>query len=110
MIEEVYRHIAEHRDNPVFIHVVPKEEALAAVRAAKGPLAGVPFAVKVWELGASEFGTFVAQIPPPLGIGTVELENGERVRGFLCEPYAVRRRPDITQLGGWRAYLEERRG
>ena len=46
MIEEVYRRIAALRDNPVFIHVVPQEEALAKARAAKGPLAGVPFAVK----------------------------------------------------------------
>ncbi|MGQ0545928.1 MAG: allophanate hydrolase [Betaproteobacteria bacterium] len=46
MIEEVYRRIAAHRDNPVFIHVVPREQALEQARAAKGPLAGVPFAVK----------------------------------------------------------------
>ena len=46
MIEEVYRRIAAHRDNPVFIHVVPQEDALAQARAAQGPLAGVPFAVK----------------------------------------------------------------
>ena len=46
MIEEVYRRIAALRDNPVFIHVVPQEEALAQARAAKGPLAGVPFAIK----------------------------------------------------------------
>jgi len=46
MIEEAYRRIAEHRDNPVFIHVVPEAQAAAQARAAQGPLAGVPFAVK----------------------------------------------------------------
>src|SRR5512134_2639243 len=46
MIEEVYKQIAAHGDNPAFIHVVPKEQALAAAQAAKGPLAGRPFAVK----------------------------------------------------------------
>ena len=46
MIEEVYRRIAAHADNPVFIHVVPEEEARARAMAAQGPLAGVPFAVK----------------------------------------------------------------
>ena len=55
-----------------------------------------------------EFGSLVAQIPPPLGIGTVELEDGGEVKGFLCEPYAVRGRPDITAYGGWRAYVENR--
>src|SRR5882672_10263046 len=46
MLEEVYRRIAAHADNPVFIHVVPQETALAAARRARGPLAGQPFAVK----------------------------------------------------------------
>jgi allophanate hydrolase len=46
MLDEVYRRIAAHADNPVFIHVVPKEEALRRARLARGPLAGRPFAVK----------------------------------------------------------------
>lgn len=72
--------------------------------------AGGAIELEVWELEPREFGSFVAQIPPPLGIGTLELEDGEQVKGFLCEPYAVRGRPDITQFGGWRAYLEGRPG
>jgi len=70
--------------------------------------AGGSIELEVWELGPREFGSFVAQIPPPLGIGTVELEDGAQVKGFLCEPYAVRGRPDITAFGGWRAYVENR--
>jgi len=72
--------------------------------------AGGAIELEVWELEPREFGSFVAQIPAPLGIGTLELEDGEQVKGFLCEPYAVRGRPDITQYGGWRAYLEARAG
>ena len=68
--------------------------------------AGGAIELEVWELEPREFGSFVAQIPAPLGIGTLELEDGEQVKGFLCEPYAVRGRPEITQFGGWRAYLE----
>jgi allophanate hydrolase len=41
--------------------------------------------VEVWEVPAAEFGSFVDGIPAPLGIGTVELEDGESVRGFVCE-------------------------
>ena len=70
--------------------------------------AGGSIELEVWELGPREFGSFVAQIPPPLGIGTVELEDGAQVKGFLCEPHAVRGRPDITAFGGWRAYVENR--
>ena len=71
------------------------------VRVAEG---GASIELEVWEMPAPSFGAFVAQIPSPLGIGTLELQDGARVQGFLCEHYAVSGRPDITALGGWRAY------
>ena len=43
---------------------------------------------------------------PPLAIGTVELEDGEAVKGFLCESWAARRARDITDYGGWLTFLE----
>ncbi len=61
--------------------------------------------LEVWELPAREFGSFVAGIPAPLGIGTVLLEDGSSVQGFVCESHAVAGARDITALGGWRAYL-----
>ena len=61
--------------------------------------------VEVWQVPASAFGSFVDGIPPPLGIGTLELEDGEQIRGFLCESYAVSGARDISELGSWRAYL-----
>ena len=65
---------------------------------------GSAIEVEVWELSISAFGGFVAKIPPPLGIGTLVLEDGSTVQGFLCEPYAVADASDISHLGGWRAY------
>ena len=62
--------------------------------------------VEVWELPASRFGTFVAGIPAPLGIGKVRLGDGSTLPGFICEANALGDATDITQLGGWRAYLE----
>jgi allophanate hydrolase len=67
---------------------------------------GIGIEVEVWELEPAEFGTFVDLIPPPLGIGTLELEDGELVKGFLVESYAVAGAKDITHLGGWRAFLK----
>jgi allophanate hydrolase len=72
------------------------------VRVASG---GEAIDVEVWAVPASAFGSFVAEIPAPLGIGKVELDSGEPVAGFLCEAYAVAQAEDITELGGWRAYL-----
>jgi allophanate hydrolase len=61
--------------------------------------------VEIWEMGEDAFGSFVALIPAPLGIGTLALEGGRHVKGFLCESHAVRGAEDITELGGWRAWL-----
>ncbi len=66
---------------------------------------GASVAVEVWELPAREVGSFVAGIPAPLGIGTVELADGSLEKGFVCEGHAVQGARDITALGGWRAYL-----
>ncbi len=66
--------------------------------------------VEVWELPVERFGGFVDNIPPPLGIGTIELEDGEMVRGFLCESYAVAEAEDITELESWRKYKSEEVG
>jgi allophanate hydrolase len=61
--------------------------------------------VEVWELPMERFGSFVAGIPTPLGIGKLELEDGQWVPGFMCEAHATLTATDITDLGGWRAYL-----
>lgn len=62
--------------------------------------------LEIWRLSAEAFGSFVAAIPAPLGIGTVELEDASSVKCFLCESYAVADAADITRLGGWRRYVE----
>jgi allophanate hydrolase len=40
----------------------------------------------------------------PLCIGTIELEDGASVLGFLCESVATAGQRDISSFGGWRAY------
>ena len=72
------------------------------VRVASG---GEAIEVEVWELPLAELGGFVAGIPAPLGIGTVELEDGAWRKGFICEPCALEDAIDITAFGGWRAWL-----
>ena len=67
---------------------------------------GASIELEVWEMDAGNFGEFVTRVPPPLSIGTVELEDGEQVKGFLAEGYAVRGRPEITSYGGWRRYID----
>ena len=61
--------------------------------------------VEVWEVPVATFGSFVAGIPGPLGIGSLELEDGEYVKGFICEAHGTKDARDITDLGSWRRYL-----
>ncbi|MDM7927983.1 MAG: allophanate hydrolase [Blastomonas fulva] len=68
---------------------------------------GAGIAVEVYELGVTEFGSFVVEVPPPLAIGTVTLADGTSVKGFVAEPRAMTGAQDITHLGGWRAYIAQ---
>ncbi|QCF27057.1 allophanate hydrolase [Hydrocarboniclastica marina] len=67
--------------------------------------AGKALPVEIWRLPADQFGSFVAGIPAPLGIGKVELADGRWVCGFICEPVGLEGAEEITHLGGWRAFL-----
>jgi len=66
---------------------------------------GAPIKVEVYELDVAAFGSFVVEVPAPLAIGTVTLEDGTSVKGFVAEPRAMTGAEDITHLGGWRAYI-----
>lgn len=73
------------------------------VRAADGYVIDL----EVWAMPISEFGSFMQLIPAPLGIGSVELLDGRLVPGFICEAYATEGAEEISQLGGWRAYIKQ---
>jgi allophanate hydrolase len=89
---------------------LPDRCKLSVVRVAWGPAgasrsSGAAIEVEVWEVPVVSFGSFVGGVPAPLAIGTVELEDGLRVKSFLCEAHATKGARDITEFGGWRKYL-----
>lgn len=69
---------------------------------------GAAIEIEIWEMPMHRFGEFVTEVPPPLGIGNVETADGRTVKSFICEPAALEGATDITQLGGWRAYIAQR--
>jgi allophanate hydrolase len=79
----------------------PPKPGLLRVEAGQG----APIALEIWEMPLVHYGSFVALIPAPLGIGTLELADGTTVQGFVCEPQALIAATDITHFGGWRAYI-----
>ncbi len=66
---------------------------------------GAAIELEIWALPSATFGDFLRGIPAPLGIGTVSLEDGTAVNGFICEAAGLDGATDITEFGGWRAYL-----
>jgi allophanate hydrolase len=70
--------------------------------------------LEVWDVPVEKVGHFIQQVPPPLGIGTIQLEDGNLVKGFIGEAWIAEeaRKEDstiaknITRYNGWLAYLE----
>ncbi|MGD0890810.1 MAG: allophanate hydrolase [Terracidiphilus sp.] len=62
--------------------------------------------VEVWAMPEDTVGSFLNAIPPPLALGTLRLEDGSTVKGFLCEPAGIVGAQEITHLGGWRKYVQ----
>jgi allophanate hydrolase len=81
---------------------VPPKPGLVRVPGFEGP--GIE--VEIWALPEDTVGSFVDGVPQPLSIGTLRLEDGALVKGFLVESAATEDAIEITHLGGWRKYLE----
>ena len=79
----------------------PPKPGLLRVAPGKGSC----IALEIWDMPVEHYGSFVALIPAPLGIGTLELADGSKVQGFLCEAWATEGAQDISHFGGWRAYI-----
>ncbi len=74
----------------------------AMLRVAEG---GVSVALEVWSVPVAGLAIILLQEPPGLCIGKVKLVDGEEVLGVLGEPILCEGQTEITELGGWRAYL-----
>lgn len=85
----------------------PKKPALERVTC---PDRGQGIAVELWQLPCRALASFMSTIPPPLAIGSVELDDGRWVHGFVCEPVGLQGARDITHFGGWKAYTEHSQG
>jgi allophanate hydrolase len=81
----------------------PSKPGLA--RALNG--SGSAIEVELWSVPTKAFGAFVANVPPPLAIGTVTLADGRQVKGFVCESYALQGAQDISSFGGWRSFVAQ---
>ena len=80
----------------------PPKPGLA--RVAEDDASGAAIEVEVYDMPQAALGSFLALIPPPLGLGSVQLADGRWVKGFICEGAALLGATDISAWGGWRAW------
>ncbi len=66
---------------------------------------GAAIAVEVWALPQEMVGAFLAEVSPPLSIGTLILSDGTQPKGFLVEAAGTACAEDVSDFGGWRSYL-----
>ena len=77
----------------------------AMIRVAQG---GAAIAVEVWEVPAGGLAAILMSEPPGLCVGKVRLADGEETLGVLGEPLLCEGQREITEYGGWRAYVAAR--
>lgn len=69
---------------------------------------GAPIRGELFLVSPGGLGRFLAELPPPMALTSIELSDGRSVVGFACSYDAAVAATDITGHGGWTAYLRDR--
>ncbi len=99
------RFVREAQTAPIYRLWSINDRHPAMMRVATG---GAAIAVEVWAVPAAGLATILQQEPPGLCIGKVQLADGEETLGVLGEPALCEGMREITEYGGWRAYIAAR--
>jgi len=83
----------------------PEIKRPGMIRNIKG---GSAIDVEVWRIPKEKAGDFLRNVKPPLTLGTITLQDGSSVKGFLCESFASEKAVDISTFGGWRNYISQK--
>lgn len=74
----------------------------AMIRVADG---GASIAVEIWRVPPAGLAAILLSEPDGLCVGRLTLDDGSEVLGVLAEPALVEGQREITEHGGWRAYV-----
>jgi gamma-glutamylcyclotransferase (GGCT)/AIG2-like uncharacterized protein YtfP len=105
LIEAGARFVRETKTAPFYRLWSIGDRHPAMMRVTRG---GVAICLEVWAVPAPALATILLQEPPGLCIGRVTLADGESVLGVLGEAALCESGREITEYGGWRAYLADR--
>ncbi|MBP0495927.1 allophanate hydrolase-related protein [Pararoseomonas indoligenes] len=65
---------------------------------------------ELYALPAGAVARLASLVRAPIRLGRVRLEDGAEVHGYLCDPAEAAGARDISDLGGWRAFLAGSKG
>ncbi|MFD4357394.1 allophanate hydrolase [Nocardia sp. NPDC058518] len=69
---------------------------------------GAPILGELFLVSPAGIGRFLAELPPPMALTSIDLSDGRAVVGFACSYDAAVAATDITRYGSWVAYLRDR--
>ncbi|MFD8102774.1 allophanate hydrolase [Nocardia fluminea] len=69
---------------------------------------GAPILGELFLVSPACLGRFLAELPPPMALTSIDLSDGRAVVGFACSYDAAVAATDITRYGSWVAYLRDR--
>lgn len=67
---------------------------------------GQAIALEIWSISPVALGEILLSEPAGLSIGKILLSDGQEVLGVLGEPFLCEGQKEITEYGGWRAYIK----
>ncbi|MGA5545766.1 allophanate hydrolase [Mycobacterium sp. NPDC051198] len=82
------------------LDTVPPKPGLTRVEEGGAPIVG-----ERWLLSPAALGEFLAELPAPMLLGKVELDDGRWITGFGCDHAAPTHGRDITEYRGWLAAM-----
>jgi hypothetical protein len=105
LVEAGATFVREARTAPAYRLWSIRDRHPAMIRVADG---GAAIAVEVWSVPPAGLATILSKEPPGLCIGKVRLDDGSETLGVLGEPALCDGMREITEYGGWRAYVARR--
>jgi hypothetical protein len=105
LVEAGATFVREARTAPVYRLWSIRDRHPAMIRVAVG---GAEIAVELWSVPPAGLATILLKEPPGLCIGKVRLDDASEALGVLGEPALCHGMREITEYGGWRAYVARR--
>ena len=104
LVEAGATFVREARTAPVYRLWSIADRHPAMIRVGGG---GAAIAVEVWSVPPAGLAAILLKEPPGLCVGKVRLDDGSETLGVLGEPALCEGMREITEYGGWRAYVND---